>query len=417
MKHVILLFLLSVVTLTSAIAQEKHEIAAIVNDDIVSLLEVEDRMKLVITTTGLSNTREVRTRLLPQIVRALVDECLQLQAARQANIAVSKDEIADAVSVLEKQRGKEPGSLVTFLGSKGVPAETFLAQIEAQLAWNKLIGRRLAGSITITEEELGREVDRLRKEQESARQEVLLSSVLLPVDKPENEAGTQQLAQKLVAELRGGADFTAVASQLSSQKSTRTLDSWVELDVLDKALADAIRAKDGTGVLEPVRTASGYHIIKITDKRERQATADAEALFKEIVMRLRGDAAMKEVDVLMDIARQVAKHPGQCSQKTVAGIETFDDLDFTINYTRTRFSLMSPEILPLVQGLSVGGISEPFAAPDGIHLLMLCEKIAMPSGKIDLKKVRAEVLQEKYELEAMRYLRNLRREAFVEVRL
>lgn len=417
MKHLILLFLLSVFTLASAGAQEAHKIAAIVNDDIVSLLEVEDRMKLVITTTGLSNTKEVRTRLLPQIVRSLVDERLQLQAARQGNIAVSKDEIAEAVGALEKQRGKEPGSLVTFLGSKGVPATTFLAQIEAQLAWNKLIGRRLAGSITITEEELGREVDRLRKEQESARQEVLLSSVLLPVDKPENEAATQQLAQKLVAELRGGADFAAVASQLSSLKSTRTLDSWVELDVLDKALADAIRAKEGAGVLEPVRTASGYHIIKITDKRERQATADAEALFKEIVMRLRNDAAMKEVDVLMDIARQVAKHPGQCSQKTVAGIETFDDLDFTISYTRTRFSLMSPEILPLVQGLPVGGISEPFAAPDGIHLLMLCEKIAMPSGKIDLKKVRAQVLQEKYELEAMRYLRNLRREAFVEVRL
>ena len=149
----------------------------------------------------------------------------------------------------------------------------------------------------------------------------------------------------------------------------------------------------------------------------KQATVDAEALFKEIVMRLRYDADLKEVDVLMGIARQVAKHPGTCAQKNVAGIDAFEDMDFKVNYTRTKFSLMSPEILPLVQNLSVEQISEPFAAPDGIHLLMLCEKIVLPTGQIDLKKTKEQLLEEKYQLEAMRSLRNLRREAFVEVRL
>lgn len=417
MKFLLPILFLCMALPLSSHAAETHKIAAVVNDDIVSLLEVEDRMKMVIATTGLSNTREVRLKLLPQIVRSMVDERLQMQAAQQASINVSRDEIAAAVATMEKQRGRPPGSLVSYLKQRGVPEQTFFSQIETQLAWNKLMARKLVGSLTVTEEELAREVDRVRKQQQSGREEVLVSTILLPVDSPEDEAATQQLAQKLVTELRGGADFDAVASQLSGSKATNTSNSWVELDVLDKALASAIRANKVGGVLKPVRTASGYHIIKLQDRRRKQATADAEVLFKEIVMRLRYDADLKEVDVLMDIARQVAKHPGQCAQRNVAGIEAFDDLDFNINYTRTRFSLMSPEVLPLVKDLSVEQISEPFAAPDGIHLLMLCEKINLPSGKIDLKGAREKLLEEKYQLETMRFLRNLRREAFVEVRL
>lgn len=401
----------------SARAEDTHKIAAVVNDDIVSLLEVEDRMKMVLATTGLGDTAEVRSKLVPQIVRALIDEKLQLQAARQGSITVSKDEIAAAVAALEKQRGKAPGSLVTYLTRKGVPSETFPAQIEAQLAWNKLIGRKLAGQITVTEDEVSQEVERENKERQSARREALISSLLLPVDTPEREAPVQKLAQKLVLELRGGADFDAVAAQLSGVKTANTGTRWVELDALDKALAAAIRTQDGTGVLDPIRTASGYYLINVRDMREKKAAADAEMLFKEIILRLRYDAEMKEVDVLMDIARQVAKHPGVCAQESVAGIEGFDDLDFKVNYTRTRFSLMSPEVLPLVRDLAVERISEPFAAPDGIHLLMLCEKIALPAGKVDIDKIRRKLQEEKFQLEALRYLRNLRREAFVDVRL
>ncbi len=416
MKLLLATWMMFLACLAPAHSAETHKIVAVVNDDIVSMLEVEDRVRMIMATTGLSNTKEVRQRLMPQVVRSLIDEKLQLQAARAGNILVSKDDIAGAIGTLERQRGKPPGSLVTYLKEKGVPAQTFLDQIEAQLAWNKLMSRKFGGKLSVSEEELAREVELMRNEQETAREEVLISSILLPVDNPNNEAETQTLAQKLVVELRGGADFDAVASQISSLGATSTQNNWVEVGTLDKALGDAIRTS-GIGIAGPIRTPTGYHVLNIQQKRMKNPTMDAEVLFKEIVMRLRYDAELKEVDTLMDIARQVAKHPGQCAERTVAGIEGFDDLDFKVDYTRTRFSLLSPEILPLVKDLSVEQISEPFAAPDGIHLLMVCEKIMLPMGKIDLAQTKENLLEEKYQLEATRALRNLRREAFVEVRL
>lgn len=417
MTRFVLFFLIAGLIWTAgARASETHKIAAIVNDDIVSMLEVEDRMRMIIATTGLSDGKDVQQRLIPQVVRSLIDEKLQLQAARAANVTVSRDDIARAVETLEKQRGRAPGSLLTYLKERGVPGQTFLSQIEAQLAWNKLMARKFGGALSVTEEELAREVAQQRKKQESAREEVLVSSILLPVDTPENEAATQTLAQKLVVELRGGADFEAVSSQISSLGATSTRNSWVETGMLDKALGDAIRTS-GIGIAGPIRTPTGYHVLNIQEKRMNAPTVDAEVLFKEIVMRLRYDAELKEVDTLMDIARQVAKHPGKCAERSIAGIDAFDDMDFKVDYTRTRFSLMSPEVLPLVKHLGVEQISEPFAAPDGIHLLMVCEKIILPTGEVDLRKTKENLLEEKYQLEAMRALRNLRREAFVEVRL
>ncbi len=399
------------------VQQSVHKIAAVVNEDIVSTLEVEERTKFVITTTGLSNTPETKARLIPQIIRGLIDEKLQMQAAAQSNVSVGPDDIKQAIATIEKQRGKTPGSLVSYLVENGVSPSTFEHQLEAQLAWNQLISRKVRSQLTISDDELQREVERARNEKRSSKDEVLISSILLPVDKPENEANVQALAQKLVGEIRGGASFQAVASQLSSQQSLNTNQVWVEVDQLDAVLANAINQLGGTGLLDPLRTPSGYHIVNVHEKRSKAIQQDAEVLFKDITMRLKNDAEMKEVDVLMGIAREIAKNPGTCPQKGIAGISSFDDLDFDIKYTRSRFSGLSPEVVPLVKDLSVGGISEPFAAPDGIHLLMMCEKVALTGNKVNLPAIKTRLKEEKFQLEAMRYLRNLRREAFVEVRL
>ena len=416
-----LFFALSLLVLpaSNSIAQPSatYKIAAVVNDDIVSMLEVEDRMRFVMATTGLSNTAEVRARMVPQIVRSLIDEKLQLQAAASHNITIPPNAIAGAIATIEKQRGRPPGSLIAYLERSGVPAHTFKQQLQAQLSWNQLINRKVSSSMRVSEDELMREMERARHQQANAAQEVNISSILLPVDRPENEANVQSLAQKLVSEIRGGASFEAIASQFSTASGTNANRLWVPVKQLDPVLASAVTQLEGAGLLDPVRTATGYHIIRVHESRQRKMAADPELLFKEIIMSLKTDAAMREVDILMEIARSVGRHPGACHQKGIAGIEELDDFNIQVSHTRTRFSAMSPELRPLVEGLELEEVSEPFAAPDGIHMLMLCEKVVKDGTNIDIEQLRKQVMSEKFRLEAMRQLRNLRRQAFVEVRI
>ncbi len=394
---------------------EDYTIAAIVNDDIISMLDVEERVRFVMVTTGLSDTPETKKRLLPQIVRALIDERLQLQAARENGVKVNDKELGGAIADIEQQRGKPAGSLLAYLKEQGVNPETFTDQIESQIAWNKLISRRVGGRVAVSSEEIARELEQ-RKRQKSAREEALITGFVLPVGKPEDEQKVRALADKLETEIAGGASFDAVASQLTSARGQLS-NAWVDLASLDPLIAKAIRAQTGPGVLAPVRTAAGYHLIRLSDKREVRNLEDAEVLFKVLKLSLDSSSTKEDVDLLMSIARDVAKNPGKCQQRNIAGISSFEGLNIDIDYTRTSLSKLSPEILPLVKDLRLEQVSEPFATPKGLNLMMLCEKVVTQSAVQDKEKIRDDVLRQKVELEAMRYLRDLRREAFVEVKL
>jgi peptidyl-prolyl cis-trans isomerase SurA len=77
---------------------------------------------------------------------------------------------------------------------------------------------------------------------------------------------------------------------------------------------------------------------------------------------------------------------------------------------------LSRELRIIVERLSVGEVSEPLAARDGVRLLMICEKVTLPMTLPEREKIRAQLYNDKLELEANKLLRNLRREAFIEIK-
>lgn len=396
--------------------ESKYRIAAVVNDEVITLMDVSDRLQLIIGTTGISDTEETRKQLYPRIVRALVEERLQIQEAEANNLKVSGKEIAAAQATIERQRGKAPGSLKAFLAENGVSMQAFEDQLRAQIAWSKLMQRKIRPKAKISDADVTREIERRRYAKQSI-DEIQLSSVLLPVDTPENEPATKALAERLLAEVRKGASFEAVASQLGNQAQNANA-IWVNINDLDPAVAEKIRNLKPGDISPAMRTPAGYQLIRLINRRESEVSAeDAEMLIKQILMTLKADAKPQEVDALLDIARDVAKHPGSCADKTVAGVENLEDLKFEVTNIRTKLSAISPELLPFVRPLKVGNVSEPFASKEGIRILMLCERTDIPTASADRDKILTELLTEKMNMEALKYLRNLKREAFVEIRL
>lgn len=419
MRRLLLIFLLTCITCQPVFAaeQDAHRIAAVVNDEVVTLMDVKERLQLIIGTTGLKSTEETRKQLLPRIVRALIEERLQMQEAAAYNITVSDKEIDAAMANLERQRGKAPGSLVQFLEDNDVPVQAFEEQLRVQIAWSKLMAKRIRPRVKVSEADVTRELQR-RQLQKNAVDEIQLSSILLPVDVPENEPATKMLAEKLRGELSSGASFEAVASQLGEQVQN-TSAIWVNASDLDPAVADQLKNIEKGSISPVMRTAAGYQIVRLLNRRTSAAApaVDAEVLLKQILMKLKDDAANQEVDTLIEIAREVAKHPGSCSDKTVAGVENMSDLSFDVSQIRTKISAMSPELVPFVAPLKVGQVSQPFASKEGIRLLMLCERTDQPVSAADREKIRSELVSERLSLETIKYIRNLKREAFVEIRL
>lgn len=413
------LLLLTCLTLAlPAHAEESYQIGAVVNEDIITKLEVQDRLRLVLVTTGLSDTPQVRNQLLPRIIQNLIDESLQEQEAKRYSIVVSPDEISGAISSMEQDRGRPSGSLEGFLEKQGISSRTFRNQLSAQIAWNKLVGKRVRKNVNVSGEEIDSEIER-RMNPSAKREELLIASLLLPVDSPDAEDTTRTLAKKLREEIDKGANFDALSSQLAGTQTSSLKPLWVDSAQLDPSVTDTLATATLPAYLGPVRTPVGYQILYIKERREtvEKKQSDAELAFRRIQLSLAADAKSNEVDVLMDIAQSVRTHPGSCNEKGIAGLESFEGLNIKVDYNRVRSSGVTAEIGALVKDLKVGQVSAPFATPEGIQLLMLCEKTELPVAAPQREKVREQLFRDKLALAAQKYMRDLRRAAFIDIRL
>ena len=147
----------------SAPAQDVQRIAAVVNDEAVSYFDLFERVKLVVVTSGLEGSPEVMQRLTPQVLKALIDEHLRLQEGERRNIAVSEDEINQAIGAIEQSNQMPAGSFMKFLEERRVSVETLKTRLRSELVWTKLVNRRLLRTVTISDEDIDNELNNLKR--------------------------------------------------------------------------------------------------------------------------------------------------------------------------------------------------------------------------------------------------------------
>lgn len=393
-------------------------IVAVVNDDVITSLDLKERMRLVIAMTGREPTPDVMAKVRKKVLRTLVDESLKIQEAERFSIMVGQDDIDGAIGRIERAQKKQPGSMEAFVERKGASADALRQQIKGEVAWTKLLSRKVRRNVKIADDEVFRAQQRLASGKKI--EELQIASVILPVTDPTKKQEIFAVAADIRSQLLAGRNANEL---LKGYKERATIEfgpiTWVQREMVHPSIGNALSGLDVGQISNPVETPSGYQIVRLLDKRVRSTApkGNAEVALKQIVLKLDDSDSNYEVGVMMDVAKSVAKYPGSCMQKGIAGVESFEGLDINVNYIRTTLSNMSPQIRPMVEQLHVTQITEPFAAPDGIHMLMMCERIDMPAPLPDRAEVRQRLFEEKLDLEAEKYLRGLRREAFIDVRL
>lgn len=408
---------LGVLLLSSpSIAAEKPapalNIVAVVGEQAISSFDVDSRIKFIVATTKISNSPEVLKNIRPQVIRALIDESLERQKARDSDIKIDDADVEKAIASIEAQRGMQAGAISAMLAINKVPKKTFTDQVRAQLSWNKWLGKNVVPFIKVSDEEVA--LAKARIVAQPNVNEMEISIIALPVDKKKSEASVNKTADNLVKELRNGAKFEEVARQFSGSDGK---SFWVRPQQLEPSIAQILIGKKEGEITSPIRTADGFSIIKIFHVRTAEAKmADEDIIIKEILLKLKPDAPHKEADALLEIAQEVAKHSGTCEEKGIAGISDMDSLDIAVNFHTKPSSELPPAIRTIVGTLKIGEISSPFASDEGIRLYMLCGKKEGEDSPTRQAKIREALLHQKFELEAQKNLRNLRRDIFIEVR-
>ncbi len=421
----------------SAKGAPDFSIAAVVGDEAISSYDVANRIKFIIATARISDTPDVLKVIRPQVIKSLVDEKLEVQEAKKNKIVITPKDLSDAIASIESDRGMPPGTIYSMLDQNNVPKESFENQIRAQLMWNHLLMSKIRPTVHISDEELQAATRKFslspppQKKEANGPQEYKIAVIALPVEKVTQEKPVHALAFKLVQQIRGGASFEEVSRQFSSVAANAggVVESfWIRPSQLDPAIAHELGLAKKGDVTDPVRTSQGYTVIKVYDTRaiggakaapapkQEEEPKDTEVTLKEILLKMKPDAAREEGDVTLQIGADVAKAPGTCDEKAIANIADAKDMDIEVKYNSYMLSEMPPALKALTDKMKQGEITSPMATYEGIRLYMLCGRKEATTRPVNKDLVYATLIQQKMDLEAQKYLRNLRRETFIDVR-
>ncbi|HVI19181.1 MAG TPA: peptidylprolyl isomerase [Gaiellales bacterium] len=250
-----------------------QRIAAVVNDDVITSQDLIDRLNLAIATGNLPNDAATRQRLAPQVLRGLVDEKLQLQEAKRLGQTPSDAEVDQAVTTVAQRNRTTGPELLNYLSQRGLNPATLREQLRAQVAWLKVLGREVRPRIVVTQEQI--DLAMKRSAVKAGDRELLISEILLPVYSRGQEASVTDDARGLVATLRGGASFAALARQVSASASAQNGGDlgWVRVSAITPDLRDQIEALPVGQISDPIVSPAGVHIFQVRDQRAVAAAA------------------------------------------------------------------------------------------------------------------------------------------------
>ncbi len=385
-------------------------IAAIVGDDIISTNDVNERRDLVMATAGIPNTPDNQQKITPRILQSLIDETLEMQEAKRQSFTISDAEVDKAVEQMTASRGQSGMTLKEFIERQGLSERSLQNQIRAQLAWNKVVQRKLRHNVSISQDEIAR----ARQAQAAApgTTELRITALTLPTKVQSNAAAREE---EISGQLKKGLDISTIAAQYTGRSDViYSPPSWISEETMPPMVQQAMRDVKVGGTTPALRSNDSIQFIQLIERRVTKKEADqTEVTLKQIAIPVPAKRTKPILAQLQKTVDTLHTNPGSCMDETLPTT----DLPAKVAFAHTKLSALNPDQRTVLSHLDVGGVSAPLPGPDAVRLVMLCERVEPAAGNLpDADEVRQQLFAEKLELEAQKELRNLHRDAFIDIK-
>ncbi|MCF8707058.1 peptidylprolyl isomerase [Rhizorhapis sp. SPR117] len=387
---------------------------AIINGEIVTGTDIDQRLALIITANGGKIADEEKERLRLQVLRNLIDETLQIQEAKAHDIVVDRAEVEQSYARVAQNFGQSPDHFTEYLRQHNSSPASIKRQIEGELAWGRLLRRNVQPFVNVGEEEVQSIIERMKAskgEDEYRIGEIYLSAT------PEN---TQQIlgnARNIIEQIKQGASFQAYARQFS-EASTAAVGGdlgWVRLAQIPNELAVAAREMQVGQIAGPVPVPGGFSILLVMDKRKILTADPRDALL-----------SLKQLSIAFPEGTTQAQASSRAgafadATKKIQGCGTANDIAAQVGADVVDNDQVKIRDLPLplqdmLVNLQVGEASPPFGSvKDGVRVLVLCGRDdPQDAGTPSFDQIMTQLEDERVNKRARIYLRDLRRDAVID---
>lgn len=400
-----------------SVGAEKAKIAALVNDEVISRAEYDGRLSMMFFESGLPRNEHNEKILKTEALRALVDEKLQTQEALEKKIKVTDEDVTRGLEAISGQNNMDVDGLTALLKRGNVPINTMKNQVKANILWQQYLYQRASGDVTVSPEEVEERLNYLKDN--AGKPQYLVAVIDLLIDKPEKEKDVKELADQLYVQMKKGTPFSMVARQFSQSAAAPNGGDmgWVmEGQMMPEV--DAVLTKLSPGeISHPIRSPFGYHIVLVRSKRKmleadnRDAMADLRQL--HIVFDGTEDEARKAE--LRQEAEKITSEVRGCPAFEAASKKY--DSGMTGNVDRVKLGEMPDQMYMLLSAIDVGKPTHFLENETGLLILMICHRdeaqIEMPSEE----KIQQKLYMEKIDVLQRRLMRDLRNNAYIEIRI
>lgn len=399
-------------------------IAAVVNDEVISVFDLVSRMRMIMLSSNIQDTPENRQKLAAQVLRSLIDERLELQEAKRQGVSASDAEIKDGLEQIEKQNNMQSGQLNEFLKARGIDRSSLLDQLTASIEWAKLIRRKASETVEISDEEIDDAIKRVKAHEKDPESRV--AEIFLAVDNPSQDQEVRGQAERLIQQMRQGARFSAVARQFSKSATAAVGGDlgYVRPDQLPPAIGKEVAQLKVGELSPPIRAAGGYYLLLVIDRRNGNGTEAVQEETYDIVQVVfplparAGEGVRRAAIAEAESIRNAAK---DCPTLLKIGKEKAPQLSSEGHLPVSR---ISPGMRKVLDGLAIGHPSQPIVQRNGVGIVMLCGKTkpgqsatAAKTPKSMRQEVTESLIAQRLDTIARQYLHDLRRNAYVDVRV
>lgn len=399
-------------------------IVAIVNDDVITQTELEFEMDAVKQQLRQQQTPVPSDSVLQkQVLERLIMMRIQLQRAERRLLRVDDESLNQAIENIARQNGLDLSQFRRALESSGLSYNEYRERIRDEMVISRLQQRQVQRKINVTDQEISDFLAN-RDLQDRSNEEYHLQHILFEVPEAANAERIQaakQKAQNVLQQLKEGADFTqmAIANSDGQQALSGGDIGWRKLAEIPSLFADLVVDMEKGGLSDVIRSPSGFHIIKLADKRSDEKQHIVEQSRARHILIQPGDTLTEEAakERLVQLKQRI--DAGESFEKIATAHS--DDKGSAAdggNLGWVNPGTMVKEFEDAMNELQPGELSDPVKTRFGWHLILVEDRRKHDNTEDFLRKQAREYLrQQKLGPALQTWLRQIKDESFVEVRL
>jgi peptidyl-prolyl cis-trans isomerase SurA len=391
-------------------------IAAVVNGQLITNTDVQNRARLLALSTGMPTAPAVMDRLRPQITRELIDQTLQLQEINKRNIIVPEADILTAVGHIEQGNSMQPGELRAKLEASGVSFLTLIAQLRTQIGWQDVLHQALGPSLRPTPGDIAAAKKALRAQ--IGKTEYHLAEIFIPVTDPADDQTARDFANTVIQQLRQGAPFPIVAAQFSQSDSALQGGDlgFVALGQLDPGVATVVQTMPTGAVSNPVRVPGGYDIMQMLGTHAVGSDITTTISLREVFAPYPTPVTNGRIGPAQGAVITRLVQDGH-------SVHTCTDMTaLNARYGNARpadpgdvnlADVTPPAFQNLLASIPIGQVSQPLVAVDGASIVIVCSRASNPAGLPSDDAIGTAIINQRVQLESQQLLDDLRHRSII----